>query len=87
MPPRTNPLKTGEEKLTFYLKVTSIVHSGIWIEMYQLESYLALTTRFPICLRQVRVCGQQPPSDVCPNIHVIRQPTGPDGTSGFRLCR
>ncbi|CAL8338589.1 unnamed protein product [Merluccius merluccius] len=37
--------------------------------------------------RQVRVCGQQPPSDVCPNIHVIRQPTGPDGTSGFRLCR
>ncbi|XP_034022433.1 SUZ domain-containing protein 1-like [Thalassophryne amazonica] len=33
------------------------------------------------------VSAQQPPEPVRPNNHVIRQPTGPDGTSGFRLCR
>ncbi|CAL8402297.1 unnamed protein product [Arctogadus glacialis] len=38
--------------------------------------------------RHARVSGQQPPSEpVCPNAHVIRQPSGPDGTSGFRFCR
>ncbi|KAM3878194.1 SUZ RNA-binding domain-containing-like [Diretmus argenteus] len=37
--------------------------------------------------RQIRVNAQQPSEPVCPNNHVIRQPTGPDGTSGFRLCR
>uniref|UniRef100_H2TQX6 SUZ RNA-binding domain-containing n=1 Tax=Takifugu rubripes TaxID=31033 RepID=H2TQX6_TAKRU len=30
---------------------------------------------------------KQTPEAVRPNNHVIRQPTGPDGTSGFRLCR
>ncbi|XP_071781991.1 SUZ RNA-binding domain-containing-like [Centroberyx gerrardi] len=38
--------------------------------------------------RQIRVSAQQQPSEpVRPNNHVLRQPTGPDGTSGFRLCR
>lgn len=40
--------------------------------------------------RPARMSGQQPdPSSdpVRPNNHVIRQPTGPDGTPGFRLCR
>ncbi|KAM8868644.1 SUZ RNA-binding domain-containing-like [Synchiropus picturatus] len=41
------------------------------------------------CLeRPVRVSTQHPPSEpVRPGNHVIRQPTGPNGTSGFRLCR
>uniref|UniRef100_A0AAX7UEH3 SUZ RNA-binding domain-containing n=1 Tax=Astatotilapia calliptera TaxID=8154 RepID=A0AAX7UEH3_ASTCA len=30
---------------------------------------------------------QQPLEPVRSNNHVIRQPNGPDGTSGFRLCR
>uniref|UniRef100_A0A3P9NDF4 SUZ RNA-binding domain-containing n=1 Tax=Poecilia reticulata TaxID=8081 RepID=A0A3P9NDF4_POERE len=30
---------------------------------------------------------QQPLEIVRPNNHAIRQPSGPDGTSGFRLCR
>ncbi|XP_061641182.1 SUZ domain-containing protein 1-like isoform X2 [Phyllopteryx taeniolatus] len=37
--------------------------------------------------RPVRITPQQPSEPVRPNSHVIRQPTGPDGTSGFRLCR
>lgn len=37
--------------------------------------------------RPARVSAQQPSEPVRPNNHVIRQPTGPDGTSGFRLCR
>lgn len=37
--------------------------------------------------RPARVNAQQPSEPVRPNNHVIRQPTGPDGTSGFRLCR
>lgn len=38
--------------------------------------------------RPTRGSGQQQLSEqVRPNNHVIRQPTGPDGTSGFRLCR
>ncbi|XP_077385245.1 SUZ RNA-binding domain-containing-like isoform X2 [Festucalex cinctus] len=36
--------------------------------------------------RPVRM-NAQPPEPVRPNNHVIRQPTGPDGTSGFRLGR
>ncbi|XP_076003266.1 SUZ RNA-binding domain-containing-like [Genypterus blacodes] len=36
--------------------------------------------------RQIRVTAQQT-EPVRPNNHVVRQPTGPDGTSGFRLCR
>ncbi|XP_039972328.1 SUZ domain-containing protein 1-like isoform X2 [Xiphias gladius] len=35
--------------------------------------------------RTIRV--NQPSEPVRPNNHVIRQPTGPDGTTGFRLCR
>lgn len=37
--------------------------------------------------RSARMTVQQPVEPVRPNTHVIRQPTGPDGTSGFRLCR
>ncbi|XP_056293112.1 SUZ domain-containing protein 1-like [Pseudoliparis swirei] len=37
--------------------------------------------------RAARMSVQQPVEPVRPNNHVIRQPTGPDGTSGFRLCR
>ncbi|KAM9410221.1 SUZ RNA-binding domain-containing-like [Pholidichthys leucotaenia] len=37
--------------------------------------------------RTVRVSAQQPLEPVRPNSHVIRQPNGPDGTPGFRLCR
>ncbi|XP_068449951.1 SUZ RNA-binding domain-containing-like [Clinocottus analis] len=37
--------------------------------------------------RSARTSVQQPVEPVRSNTHVIRQPTGPDGTSGFRLCR
>ncbi|CAB1432059.1 unnamed protein product [Pleuronectes platessa] len=37
--------------------------------------------------RPARLSAQQPSEPVHPHNHVIRQPTGPDGTSGFRLCR
>lgn len=37
--------------------------------------------------RPARVATQQPAEVVRPNNHVMRQPTGPDGTSGFRHCR
>ncbi|XP_067360551.1 SUZ RNA-binding domain-containing-like isoform X3 [Channa argus] len=37
--------------------------------------------------RPARMTVQHPAEPVYPNNHVIRQPTGPDGTSGFRLCR
>ncbi|XP_014023156.1 SUZ domain-containing protein 1 [Salmo salar] len=37
--------------------------------------------------RPVRVSAQPPPELVSLNNHVIRQPTGPDGTSGFRRYR
>ncbi|XP_062257772.1 SUZ domain-containing protein 1-like [Platichthys flesus] len=37
--------------------------------------------------RPARMSAQQPSQPVHPHNHVIRQPTGPDGTSGFRLCR
>ncbi|XP_017271189.1 SUZ domain-containing protein 1-like [Kryptolebias marmoratus] len=37
--------------------------------------------------RAARMSVQQPLETVRPNNQVIRQPTGPDGTSGFRLCR
>ncbi|XP_037535434.1 SUZ domain-containing protein 1 [Nematolebias whitei] len=37
--------------------------------------------------RTARMSVQQPLETVCPNNQVIRQPTGPDGTTGFRLCR
>ncbi|XP_061788503.1 SUZ RNA-binding domain-containing-like isoform X1 [Nerophis lumbriciformis] len=37
--------------------------------------------------RSVRMTAQQASDPVRPNDHVIRQPTGPDGSSGFRLCR
>lgn len=31
--------------------------------------------------------SQQPTEQVRQNSHVVRQPNGPDGTSGFKLCR
>ncbi|CAJ1052071.1 SUZ domain-containing protein 1-like [Xyrichtys novacula] len=37
--------------------------------------------------RPARVGGQQPSEQVRPNSNVIRQPTGPDGTPGFRFGR
>uniref|UniRef100_UPI0037E8AA5A SUZ RNA-binding domain-containing-like n=1 Tax=Semicossyphus pulcher TaxID=241346 RepID=UPI0037E8AA5A len=37
--------------------------------------------------RPARMSAQQPSDPVRPNNNVIRQPTGPDGTSGFRLGR
>ncbi|KAM6927765.1 SUZ RNA-binding domain-containing-like [Xenentodon cancila] len=37
--------------------------------------------------RAARMSVQQPLEALRPNNQVIRQPTGPDGTSGFRLCR
>lgn len=37
--------------------------------------------------RIARVSAQPPSEQIRPNNHVIRQPSGPDGTSGFRLCR
>lgn len=37
--------------------------------------------------RPARLTTQQHSDQVRPNNHVIRQPTGPDGTSGFRLGR
>ncbi|KAM8757548.1 SUZ RNA-binding domain-containing-like isoform 1-T1 [Acanthopagrus schlegelii] len=37
--------------------------------------------------RPARTSAQQTSEPVRPNNNVIRQPTGPDGTSGFRLCR
>ncbi|XP_035487120.1 SUZ domain-containing protein 1 [Scophthalmus maximus] len=37
--------------------------------------------------RPARTSAQQPPEPVRQHNHAIRQPTGPDGTSGFRLCR
>lgn len=37
--------------------------------------------------RPVRVSAQPQPEPVRPNNHLIRQPTGPDGTTGFRHCR
>uniref|UniRef100_A0A3B5L4M4 SUZ RNA-binding domain-containing n=1 Tax=Xiphophorus couchianus TaxID=32473 RepID=A0A3B5L4M4_9TELE len=36
---------------------------------------------------RMNVQQQQPLEIVRPNNHAIRQPSGPDGTSGFRLCR
>lgn len=37
--------------------------------------------------RPGRLNVQQQSESVRPNNHIIRQPTGPDGTTGFRLCR
>ncbi|KAL0978071.1 hypothetical protein UPYG_G00165540 [Umbra pygmaea] len=37
--------------------------------------------------RPVRVSAQTQQETVRPNNHVIRQPTGPDGTLGFHHCR
>ncbi|XP_047204807.1 SUZ domain-containing protein 1-like [Girardinichthys multiradiatus] len=37
--------------------------------------------------RASRLNVQQPLEPLRPNNQVIRQPTGPDGTVGFRLCR
>lgn len=37
--------------------------------------------------RPARLNVQQQSEYVQPNNHIIRQPTGPDGTTGFRLCR
>ncbi|XP_028302834.1 SUZ domain-containing protein 1-like [Gouania willdenowi] len=37
--------------------------------------------------RAARPTAHQPPDSVRPNNNVIRQPTGPDGSSGFKLCR
>lgn len=37
--------------------------------------------------RPARLNVQQQTEAVRPNNHIIRQPTGPDGTTGFRLCR
>lgn len=37
--------------------------------------------------RAPRMSTQHSTEQVRPNNHVIRQPTGPDGTSGFKLCR
>lgn len=37
--------------------------------------------------RPARLNAQQQSDPVRPNNHIIRQPTGPDGTTGFRLCR
>lgn len=37
--------------------------------------------------RPARLNVQQQSESVRPNNHIIRQPTGPDGTTGFRLCR
>ncbi|XP_019910718.1 SUZ domain-containing protein 1 [Esox lucius] len=37
--------------------------------------------------KPVRMSSQPQPEPVRPNNHVIRQPTGPDGTSGFHHCR
>lgn len=37
--------------------------------------------------RPARLNVQQQAESVRPNNHIIRQPTGPDGTTGFRLCR
>ncbi|KAM9859205.1 SUZ RNA-binding domain-containing-like [Aulostomus maculatus] len=37
--------------------------------------------------RPIRMSAQQPSEPGRQNNHVIRQPSGPDGTSGFRLCR
>ncbi|XP_013861823.1 SUZ domain-containing protein 1 [Austrofundulus limnaeus] len=37
--------------------------------------------------RTARMSVQQSLDTVRPDNQVIRQPTGPDGTSGFRLCR
>lgn len=37
--------------------------------------------------RTARANTQPPSEQVRPNNHVIRQPSGPDGSSGFRLCR
>ncbi|XP_068598992.1 SUZ RNA-binding domain-containing-like [Brachionichthys hirsutus] len=37
--------------------------------------------------RPTRTSMQQPSEVIRPNSHVTRQPTGPDGTSGFRHCR
>uniref|UniRef100_A0A3B3ZI36 SUZ RNA-binding domain-containing n=1 Tax=Periophthalmus magnuspinnatus TaxID=409849 RepID=A0A3B3ZI36_9GOBI len=34
-----------------------------------------------------RLNVQQPSEPARPNNYIIRQPTGPDGTTGFRLCR
>ncbi|CAG5981043.1 SUZ RNA-binding domain-containing-like [Menidia menidia] len=37
--------------------------------------------------RAAHMSVQQQPEPVRPNNQVTRQPTGPDGTTGFRLCR
>ncbi|CAG06855.1 unnamed protein product [Tetraodon nigroviridis] len=37
--------------------------------------------------RPAHLSTRQTPEAARPNSQVIRQPTGPDGTSGFRLCR
>lgn len=37
--------------------------------------------------RPARLNVQQQSDSVRPNNHIIRQPTGPDGSTGFRLCR
>ncbi|XP_033821953.1 SUZ domain-containing protein 1-like [Periophthalmus magnuspinnatus] len=37
--------------------------------------------------RPTRLNVQQPSEPARPNNYIIRQPTGPDGTTGFRLCR
>lgn len=37
--------------------------------------------------RPTRLNVQQQLESVRSNNHIIRQPTGPDGTTGFRLCR
>lgn len=41
----------------------------------------------PHISRSARMSAQQPSELVRQNSHVIRQPTGPDGTQGFKLCR
>ncbi|CAL1609291.1 unnamed protein product [Knipowitschia caucasica] len=37
--------------------------------------------------RPARLTVQQQSDPAQPNNHIIRQPTGPDGTTGFRICR
>ncbi|XP_055016761.1 SUZ domain-containing protein 1-like isoform X2 [Boleophthalmus pectinirostris] len=37
--------------------------------------------------RPARLNVQQQSEQTRPNNNIIRQPTGPDGTTGFRLCR
>lgn len=82
MPLQTKHLRIIQDRTGKILKL-----SGKTRSVLEENAYLDLFFISPHITRPARMSVQQPSELVRPNNHVIRQPTGPDGTPGFRLCR